>query len=218
MGKLTLALLDSSLYPQSWQQQIFTNPRALLLAMLMTENMPDAEAFTKQLLANDVYQDWINSSVFGRYLHRNFTAFYRQTEDSFNTDMPALFRRELMRHAQCLPIEQVFFFAGDLAKSVRQTKVLITTLNPATAIIDAQQLSAKSTMNNPTMIINQIVIKGKQVLGFPIRHNKRTSERTRNEVLILDFQELRLVNEENVMAKKRSNIDATILLRSYELR
>ena len=218
MGKLTLALLDSSLYPQSWQQQIFTNPRALLLAMLMTENMPDAEAFTKQLLANGVYQDWINSSVFGRYLHRNFTAFYRQTEDSFNTDMPALFRRELMRHAQCLPIEQVFFFAGDLAKSVRQTKVLITTLNPATAIIDAQQLSAKSTMNNPTMIINQIVIKGKQVLGFPIRHNKRTSERTRNEVLILDFQELRLVNEENVMAKKRSNIDATILLRSYELR
>ena len=218
MGKLTLALLDSSLYPQSWQQQIFTNPRALLLAMLMTENMPDAEAFTKQLLANGVYQDWINSSVFGRYLHRNFTAFYRQTEDSFNTDMPALFRRELMRHAQCLPIEQVLLFAGDLAKSVRQTRVLITTLNPATAIIDAQKVSAKSTINNPTMIINQIVIKGKQVLGFPIRHNKRTSERTRNEVLILGFQELRLVNEENVIAKKRSNIEATILLRSYELR
>lgn len=218
MGKLTLALLDSSLYPQSWQQQIFTNPRALLLAMLMTENMPDAEAFTKQLLANGVYQDWINSSVFGRYLHRNFTAFYRQTEDSFNTDMPALFRRELMRHAQYLPLEQVLFFAGDLAKSVRQTKVLITTLNPATVIINAQQLSATSTINNPTMIINQIVIKGKQVLGFPIRHNKRTSERTRNEVLILGFQELRLINEENVIAKKRSNIEATILLRSYELR
>lgn len=218
MGKLTLALLDSSLYPQSWQQQIFTNPRALLLAMLMTENMPDAEAFTKQLLANGVYQDWINSSVFGRYLHRNFTAFYRQTEDSFNTDMPALFRRELMRHAQCLPIEQVLLFAGDLAKSVRQTRVLITTLNPATAIIDAQKVSAKSTMNNPTMIINQIVIKGKQVLGFPIRHNKRTSERTSNEVLILGFQELRLINEENVIAKKRSNIEAIILLRSYELR
>ena len=218
MGKLTLALLDSSLYPQSWQQQIFTNPRALLLAMLMTENMPDAEAFTKQLLANGVYQDWINSSVFGRYLHRNFTAFYRQTEDSFNPDMPALFRRELMRHAQYLPLEQVLFFAGDLAKSVRQTKVLITTLNPATVIINAQQLSAKFTLNNPTMIINQVVIRGKQVLGFPIRHNKRTSERTRNEVLILDFQELRLVNEDNVISKKRSNIDETILLRSYELR
>ena len=217
MSKLTLPLLDSSLYPQSWQQQTFTNPPALLLAMLMTEDMPDAEAFTKQLLDNEVYQDWINSSVFGRYLHRNFTAFYRQTEDSFNTDMPALFRRELMRHAQYLPLEQVLFFAGDLAKSVRQTKVLITTLNPATVIINAQQLSAKPTINNPIMIINQVVIRGKQVLGFPIRHNKRTSERTRNEVLILDFQELRLVNEENVMAKKRSNIEASILLRSYEL-
>lgn len=218
MGKLTLPLLDSSLYPQSWQQLTFTDPPALLLAMLEAEDMADADAFTKQLLANEVYQDWINSSVFGRYLHRNFTAFYRQTEDSFNTDMPALFRRELMRHAQYLPLEQVLFFAGDLAKSVRQTKVLITTLNPATVIINAQQLSAKPTINNPIMIINQVVIRGKQVLGFPIRHNKRTSERTRNEVLILDFQELRLVNEENVMAKKRSNIEATILLRSYELR
>ncbi len=218
MDKLTLPLLDSSLYPQSWQQQTFTNPPALLLAMLITEDMPDAEVFTKQLLANKVYQDWINSSVFGRYLHRNFTAFYRQTEDSFNTDMPALFRRELMRHAQYLPLEQVLFFAGDLAKSVRQTKVLITTLNPATVIINAQQLSAKFTLNNPTMIVNQVVIRGKQVLGFPIRHNKRTSERTRNEVLILDFQELRLVNEDNVISKKRSNIDETILLRSYELR
>ena len=218
MGKLNLALLDSSLYPQFWQQQIFTNPRALLLAMLMTENMPDAEAFTKQLLANGVYQDWINSSVFGRYLHRNFTAFYRQTEDSFNADMPLLFRQELMRHAQYLPLEQVLFFAGDLPKSVRQTKVLSTTVNPATVIINAQKVSAKSTINNLTMIINQIVIRGKQVLGFPIRHNKRTSERLRNEVLILDFQELRLVNEMNIKGKKRSNIEATILLRSYELR
>ncbi len=218
MGKLTLPLLDSSLYPQSWQQQMFNSPQALLLEMLETEDMAAADTFTKQLLSNKVYQDWINSSVFGRYLHRNFTAFYRQTEDSFNTDMPALFRRELMRHAQYLPLEQVLFFAGDLAKSVRQTKVLITTLNPATVIINAQQLSAKTTLNNPTMIINQVVIRGKQVLGFPIRHNKRTSERLRNEVLILDFQDLRLVNEMNVITKKRSNIGETILLRSYELR
>lgn len=72
-------------------------------------------------------------------------------------------------------------------------------------------------MNNPITIINQIVVKGKHVLGFPIRHNKRTSERLRNEVLILDFQDLRLVNEMHVKAK-RSNIDETILLRSYELR
>ncbi|MGP5203426.1 hypothetical protein ACTXKB_11765 [Psychrobacter aquimaris] len=218
MGKLTLPLLDSSLYPQLWQQQTFTNPQTLLMAMLIADITPDADAFTRQLLANDIYQEWINSSVFGRYLHRNFTAFSQQTEDSFNSDMPALFRQELMRHAQYLPLEQVLFFAGDLLKSVRQTKVLSTTINPATVIINAQTLSAKSTTNNPTMIINQIVIRGKQVLGFPIRHNKRTSERLRNEVLILDFQDLRLVNEMHVTTKKRSNIDETILLRSYELR
>ena len=218
MGKLTLPLLDSSLYPQIWQQQIFANPQTLLMAMLIADIMPDADVFTRQLLANDIYQEWINSSVFGRYLHRNFTAFSQQTEDSFNSDMPALFRQELMRHAQYLPLEQVLFFTGDLPKSVRQTKVLSTTINPATVIINAQTLSAKSTTNNPTMIINQIVIRGKQVLGFPIRHNKRTSERLHNEVLILDFQDLRLVNEMHVTTKKRSNIDETILLRSYELR
>ena len=218
MNKSMLPLLDSSLYPQIWQQQKFTNPQALLLAMLTIDITADADAFTKQLLKNDTYQDWINSSVFGRYLQRNFTAFSQQTEDSFNVDMPLLFRQELMRHAQYLPLEQVLFFAGDMPKSVRQIKVLSTTVNPATAIINAQKLSTKSSINNTTTIINQIVITGKQVLGFPIRHNKRTSERTRNEVLILGFQELRLINEENVIAKKRSNIEATILLRSYELR
>ena len=218
MNKSNLPLLDSSLYPQLWQQQTFTNPQALLLAMLTVDITIDADAFTNQLLKNDTYQDWINSSVFGRYLHRNFTAFFQQTEDSFNIDMPSLFRQELMRHAQYLPLEQVLFFAGDLPKSMRQTKVLSTTVNPATVIINAQKLSAKAIMNNPTMIINQIVVKGKQVLGFPIRHNKRTSERLRNEVLILDFQELRLVNEMNIKGKKRSNIEESILLRSYELR
>lgn len=218
MNKSMLPLLDSSLYPQIWQQQKFTNPQALLLAMLTIDITADADAFTKQLLKNDTYQDWINSSIFGRYLQRNFTAFSQQTEDSFNADMPLLFRQELMRHAQYLPLEQVLFFAGDMPKGVRQIKVLSTTVNPATAIINAQKVSEKDTINNPTMIINQIVVKGKQVLGFPIRHNKRTSERLRNEVLILDFQDLRLVNEERINTKKRSNIEESILLRSYELR
>ena len=218
MNKSMLPLLDSSLYPQVWQQQKFTNPQALLLAMLTADITADADAFTKQLLKNDTYQDWINSSIFGRYLQRNFTAFSQQTEDSFNADMPLLFRQELMRHAQYLPLEQVLFFAGDMPKGVRQIKVLSTTVNPATAIINAQKVSEKDTINNPTMIINQIVVKGKQVLGFPIRHNKRTSERLRNEVLILDFQDLRLVNEERINTKKRSNIEESILLRSYELR
>ncbi|WP_201565160.1 hypothetical protein [Psychrobacter sp. CMS30] len=218
MNKSMLPLLDSSLYPQIWQQQKFTNPQTLLLAMLTIDITADADAFTKQLLKNDTYQDWINNSVFGRYLQSNFTAFSRQTEDSFNADMPLLFRQELMRHAQYLPLGQVLFFAGDMPKSVRQIKVLSTTLNPATAIINAQKLSTKSSINNTTTIINQIVITGKQVLGFPIRHNKRTSERLRNEVSILDFQELRLVNEIDIKGKKRSNIEESILLRSYELR
>lgn len=216
MSKSTLALLDSSLYPQRWQQQTFATPQALLVAMLSAESMPDAQDFTQQLLANEVYQDWINSSVFGRYLHRNFTAFYRQSEDSFNTDMPALFRRELTRHAQYLPLGQVLFFAGDMPKQVRQTKLLTTTVNPATAIIDAQPSS--HAVQSTQMVVNQLTIVGKHLLGFPIRHNKRTSERIRNEVLILDFQQLTLVKETQIQPKKRSNIDGTILLRSYELR
>lgn len=84
MNKSMLPLLDSSLYPQIWQQKKFTNPQALLLAMLTIDITADADAFTKQLLKNDTYQDWINSSIFGRYLQRNFTAFSQQTEDSFN--------------------------------------------------------------------------------------------------------------------------------------
>jgi len=222
MSRSTLPLLDSSLYPQVWQQQTFASPQALLLSMLsaiLSKDVTiDASAFTKQLLADDVYQEWINTTVFGRYLHRNFTAFYQQTEDSFNTDMPALFRQELVRHAQYLPLGQVLFFAGDMLKNVRQTKTLTTTVNPATAIISAQNLTQKLTVNNSRLIINQITITGKQVLGFAIRHNKRTSERLRNEVLILDFQDLRLVNEQTIEDIKKSNIDDSILLRSYEIR
>ncbi|MGB5878282.1 MAG: hypothetical protein WBG84_13090 [Psychrobacter nivimaris] len=226
MSRSTLSLLNSSLYPQVWQQQIFASPQALLLSMLSAtlsrDVIIDASAFTKQLLADDVYQEWINTTVFGRYLHRNFTAFYQQTEDSFNTDMPALFRQELIRHAQYLPLNQVLFFAGDMLKNVRQTKTLTTTVNPATAIINAQKmtqnLSKKLKLNNSRLIINQITITGKQVLGFAIRHNKRTSERLRNEVMILDFQDLRLVNEQAIEDIKKSNIDDSILLRSYEMR
>lgn len=220
MSRSTLPLLDSSLYPQVWERQILLSPQALLLSMLTlsTDITADANVFATQLVANDVYQEWINTTVFGRYLHRNFTAFYQQTEDSFNADMPALFRQELMRHTQYLPFNQILFFAGDMPKNVRQTKILTTTVNPATAIINAQIMSQKLTVNNSKLIINQIIITGKQVLGFAIRHNKRTSERLRNEVLILDFQDLRLVNEQTIEDIKKSNIDFSILLRSYEIR
>ncbi|MGE6795862.1 hypothetical protein [Psychrobacter okhotskensis] len=214
----TLASLDSSLYPQVWEQQTFTDAHSLLIAMLMGNITADAKTFTQHLLANDIYQQWINFTVFGGYLQRNFIAFYRQTEDSFNAEMPALFRRELIRHAQYLPLAQTLFLAGNMPKSARLDKLLTVTVNPATAVINAQHAHQKSVMNHLEVVINQITVVGRQVVGFPIRHNKRTSERTRNEVLILDFQELRLVNEENVISKKRSNIDETMLLRYYELR
>ena len=214
MSKLTLSLLDSSLYPQVWDKQTFSSPQALLLSMLNNEVTVEASTFTKQLLANDIYQEWVNTSVFGRYLHRNFTAFYQQTEDSFNVEMPDLFRQELTRHAQYLPVAQVLFFAGDMPKNVRQTKLLTTTVNPATAIINAQKAAAYQSI----MVMNQITVVGKQALGFPIRHNKRTSERLRNEVLIMNFQDLRLVNEVTVENTKKSNTECPVLLRSYELR
>ena len=199
MSKSILSSLDSSLYPQVWEQQTFISPQALLLSILNNEVTIDANTFTKRLLANDIYQEWINTTVFGRYLHRNFTAFCQQTEDSFNVEMPALFRQELTRHAQYMPLGQVLFFAGEMPKVVRQTKLLTTTVNPATAIINSQKMA-----NNSRLIINQITVTGKQVLGFPIRHNKRTSERLRNEVLIMDFQDLRLVNEVTIEDIKKA--------------
>jgi hypothetical protein len=222
MSTPTLASLDCSLYPQVWEQQTFTDAHSLLIAMLMGKIKTDAkafsDAFTRQLLANDTYQQWINFTVFGGYLQRQFMAFYRQTEDSFNTDMPALFRRELIRHAQYLPLAQTLFLVGDMPKIARFDKLLTTTVNPATAVLNAQQAHKKSAINRSVAVINQITVVGRQVIGFPIRHNRRTSERTRNEVLILDFQELRLVNELTIEDIKKSNIEGSILLRYYELR
>lgn len=224
MSRATLASLDISLYPLVWQQQTFINSQSLLMALLAGDIEIDPKEFTKLLLKDIVYQEWINATVFGRYIQRSFTAFYSQTEDSFNMDMPALFRTELTRHAQYLPLNQTLFFAGEMPKSARQERLFTTTVNPVTAVAAARKLyqrplkSAKAS--HPPLIINQLRIAGKQVTGFPIRHNKRTSERTRNEVLILDFRDLRLVNEELIEASeiKKSNIAETILLRYYELR
>jgi len=138
MSKPTLPELDSSLYPQVWEQQVVNDPQALLIAMLKGRITPDPQAFTKQILANDVYQDWINFTVFGRYIQRSFAAFYQQSEDSFNMDIPALFRHELMRHAQYLPLDQILFVAGNISKNARREKLLTTTLNPATAVMSAR--------------------------------------------------------------------------------
>ena len=217
MSITTLPELDCSLYSQVWQQQTFESPQALLLALLTQRITIEPIDFTKQLQHNEAYQEWINTSVFGRYIQHSFAAIYHQSEDSFNMDIPVLFRRELMRHAQYLPLEQVLFVAGDMPKKARQEKLFTTTLNPVTVIVGAQKLTT------PQTIINQIRVTSKQVLGFPIRHNKRTSERIRNEVLILGFDDLRLVGEQSMNKDadndmNSSSTDRPILLRSYELR
>jgi len=219
MSRATLSELDSSLYPQIWTQHTFTDPHSLLMALLTGDLVLDPKDFTQQLLKNDSYQDWINASVFGRYIQRNFVAFYRQTEDSFNMDMPALFRAELMRHAQYLPLGQVLFVAGNIPKSARFDKLFTSTVNPVTAVLGALKSGRE---NSQTLTVNHIKVVGKQVVGFPIRHNNRTSERTRNEVLILEFHDLRLVNEQILSSKTLTNTampnDTAILLRYYELR
>lgn len=236
MNHSTLPELDSSLYPQVWQQEIFDSPQMLLQAMLTGLITPDPYTFNKQLQANDIYQQWTNTSIFGRYIQRSFAAVYHQSEDSFNMDIPALYLRELLRHGQYLPLEQILFVAGNMPTTARREKLFTTTLNPATVIIAAQKLNETAhkvtPANSQELLINQICIKGKQVLGFPIRHNKRTSERIRNEVLVLDFKDLRLVNEQSINGKVinktmdksigsaaplEDNAITTILLRSYEL-
>ena len=217
MSIKTLPDLDNSLYPQVWEQQTFESPQALLMMLLTQCITIEPLAFTKQLQNNDAYQEWINTSVFGRYIQRSFAAIYHQSEDSFNMDIPVLFRRELMRHGQYLPPSQVLFVAGDMPKKARQEKLFTTTLNPATVIVGAQKLKTSQA------IVNQIRVTSKQVVGFPIRHNKRTSERTRNEVLILGFDDLRLVDEQSISrdfekSSESSSTGRSILLRSYELR
>ncbi|WP_182407255.1 hypothetical protein [Psychrobacter sp. GP33] len=237
MNHSTLVEIDSSLYPQVWSQHTFSNAESLLLAMLNGSITPDPYAFTQILQDNEVYQDWVNATVFGRYIQRSFAAFYQQTEDSFNTELPALFRHELHRYGQYLPLGQILFVAGNIPESTRREKLFTTTINPATAVLAMQQLPqlAKQSAflntknsNSQPIVINQIRVTGRQVLGFPLRHNKRTSERIRNEILILDFNDLRLVDEqivnevEDKEIEEESNIalleHSTILLRFYELR
>lgn len=228
MNHSTLTALDSSLYPQVWAQQVFNEPTSLLIAILTGAVSPDAKAFAQNLQDNNTYQDWINATVFGRYIQLQFAAFYQQTEDSFNADLPELFRHELNRYGQYLPVGQILFIAGKIPEQARGEKLFTTTLNPATAVLAAQQLSKLSSksnlLDNQTVTINQIRVTGRQVLAFPLRHNKRTSERIRNEVLILDFHDLRLVDEQiiNEKLEEEKNIalsdNSAIVLRFYELR
>lgn len=178
--------------------------------------------FSVRLLDNKVYQDWINFTVFGRYIQRSFSAFYQQTEDVFNANMPELLRHELMRHTQRLPKGQVLLLAGKLPSSVRSEKLLLTTLNPFKAIEDAlnqnsSQLKKTKSRNavNGLPVINLITARSDQVKAFAIKHNKRTSEGVRNEVMILDFSYLTLMKEETF--KNEAQSEFSFLIRHYTI-
>lgn len=223
----TLPSLEDSLYPLVWSYAIdtahedfnFNSSADLLLAIICTKRVPTQQEFYELLYANDIYQQWVNFTVFGRYIQRSFAAFHSQSEDSFNKDMPDILRHELMRHSQYLPLGQGLFFGGKLPLPVRQDKLLTTTLNSWTALIQAQP-SAKAA-NNTAFIVNIVTIKGKEVLAFAVCHNKRTSERLRSEVMVLDFKDLRLVNEREITPANPNFLDinnSQVVLRDYELR
>lgn len=223
----TLPSLEDSLYPLTWSYASELNNRKfkfnssvdLLSAIICTEPAPSQQEFYQLLYADEVYQQWINFTVFGRYIQRSFAAFHSQSEDSFNTDMPDILRHELMRHSQYLPMEQGLFFGGQLPLQVRKDKLFTTTLNPWTALINAKH-STKASSNAP-FIVNTVTIKSKDVLAFAVRHNKRTSERLRSEVMVLDFKDLRLVNEREIIPANPNFLDinnSQVVLRDYELR
>lgn len=227
VARPTLPSLEDSLYPLIWpfaghltQGNLqFNSSAEVLSAIIATEAAPSRQQYYQLLYANEVYQQWINFTVFGRYIQRSFAAFHSQSEDSFNTDMPDILRHELMRHSQYLPMQQGLFFGGKLPLQVRKDKLLTTTLNPWSALMSAQRFA--KTASNAPLIVNSININGKEVLAFAVRHNKRTSERLRSEVMVLDFKDLRLVNEREIIPANPSLIDSKrspVIVRDYELR
>nr|WP_241878723.1 hypothetical protein [Psychrobacter sp. PraFG1]UNK05294.1 hypothetical protein MN210_15590 [Psychrobacter sp. PraFG1] len=202
-----LPLLDESLYPLLWQDKSFKSAQALIAVLLQNSDLTDASSaqsiaqaqqqFSQHLQHNAHYQDWVNFTVFGRYIQRSFSAFYRQNEDVFNSDMPELLRYELMRHTQRLPVGQVLLFGGVLPKSVRQEKLLIATVNPYQALQQALRSYSKAKATDP-IIINLITAQSDKVKAFAIKHNKRTRDGRRNDVMILDFTQLVLVKEDAI--------------------
>lgn len=224
--------LDSAFYPLSWQQHLFesaphllrhlienlsiesSDPSSLALSNESQYTVSSLASYQKQfsqlLLQQPLYQEWINFTVFGRYVQRSFSAFYQQTEDVFNAEMPEILKYELMRHTQRLPKGQVLLIGGKLPLSVRREKLLVTTLNPFKAIVDA--LSAASRATSP-YVINIITANSDKVKAFAVKHNKYTSEGGRNEVMILDFEHLILTKEE--AHKSNAQPEISYLIRHY---
>lgn len=233
-----LSNLDTAVYPLKWQQKSFDSAQQILTYFIdnfaATEMVRDSQPqmatdlvshqkqFSQLLLQQPIYQDWINFTVFGRYIQRSFSAFYHQSEDVFNADMPEILKHELMRHTQRLPKGQVLLTGGELPRSTRSEKLLVTTLNPFKAIEQAlkhnnllQARSGKKSIEASPLLLNLITVGSDSVKAFAVKHNKHTSDAVSNEVMILDFSQLILVKEDTHNNNAQPQLSA--LIRHYTI-
>lgn len=204
--KATFDALDEQLYPIELSGQCFANAKTLLLAILQNDLSISANEFAKHLAKQSVYQSWINFTVYGRYVERSFQAFYQQEKDDFNMEMSGLLLQELKRHTRCLPKNQVLFASGFSQKQLSQKKfgqkqldrlagehrLLNVTVNPAFAV--AQADGDTSTVK----VINMFCVASTGVLAVAIKPRQLTNQRHRNELLIVDFKQLRLQQEQRL--------------------
>lgn len=205
----TFAHLDNELYPLTLSSgQNFVNAESVLMALLHGYLSISASEFAQQLTNQSAYQNWINFTVYGRYIEHSFQAFYQQDIDDFNSDMASLLLQELKRHGRQLPKGQVLFGSGfsqgQLSNAVRHDKLLNVTVNPA-FVFEQLQVSA-----HLPKIINIFHIHGHDVLAFAIKPKR--FQKYRNELLILDFQRLWLYKEQRITHQADN-----VLLRYYQL-
>lgn len=200
--KATFDALDEQLYPIELSGQCFANAKTLLLAILQNDLSISANEFAKHLAKQSVYQSWINFTVYGRYVERSFQAFYQQEKDDFNMEMSGLLLQELKRHTRCLPKNQVLFASGFSQKKLSQRqldrlagehRLLNVTVNPAFAVAQAD-----GDTSTTVKVINMFCVASTGVLAVAIKPRQLTNQRHRNELLIVDFKQLRLQQEQRL--------------------
>lgn len=195
--KATFDALDEQLYPIELSGQCFANAKTLLLAILKNDLSISANEFAKHLAKQSVYQSWINFTVYGRYVERSFQAFYQQEKDDFNMEMSGLLLQELKRHTRCLPKNQVLFASGFSQKQLDclagEHRLLNVTVNPAFAVAQAD-----GDTSTTVKVINMFCVASTGVLAVAIKPRQLTNQRHRNELLIVDFKQLRLQQEQRL--------------------
>lgn len=195
--KATFDALDEQLYPIELSGQCFANAKTLLLAILKNDLSISANEFAKHLAKQSVYQSWINFTVYGRYVERSFQAFYQQEKDDFNMEMSGLLLQELKHHTRCLPKNQVLFASGfsqkQLDRLAGEHRLLNVTVNPAFAVAQAD-----GDTSTTVKVINMFCVASTGVLAVAIKPRQLTNQRHRNELLIVDFKQLRLQQEQRL--------------------